>query len=144
MTRITIDVPDVPYPGDRSTATFFRTAARNLRGKDSPGGSNVRGTVALLLERTAHALDGEDIADFGRDPMRFAPDGRSVVEELTYAERQALPPVYHQPVWYDLCTPKLWACAVCWDEGEMSGWPCKAAERDGGPIAEYAGLDRTY
>ena len=74
MTRITIDVPDVPYPGDRTTAAFFRTAARNLRGKESPGGSNVRSTVAVLLERTAHALDGEDVADFGRDPLRLAPD----------------------------------------------------------------------
>lgn len=143
MNRITIDAPDVPHSGTKPTATAYRTAARNLRHRYSPGGSNTRATVALLLERAAHALDGQDTPDYDRDPLLKAPDGRSVIEELTFAERQALPAVYHQPVWYDLGTPSLWICSVCWDDGEMTGWPCATARRDGGPIAEYAGLDAT-
>lgn len=57
-------------------------------------------------------------------------------EELpgTLAERQALPPQFHIPVWLDTCTPKAWVCAVCWDEGETCRWPCKTAAEHGGEI----------
>jgi hypothetical protein len=146
--KVTVEVPTVPYSGGRPTQRDYRTAAANLRGRYSPGGSNVRATVAALLDRVAAAIDEAEQHPAAEphpplDALRLAPDGRSVTEELTYPERQALPPVYHQPVWYDLATPAAWICSVCWDEGRTDGWPCTVASRDGGPIADYAGLDAT-
>ena len=139
---VTIEVPEVPYPGGSTTPEFFRRAARNLRSRESVGGSNLRATIATLLERTAHAIDGGVPMPPSTDLSR-APDGRYVIEELTYADRQALPAVYHQPVWCDLATPATWICSVCWDDGVTHGWPCGPAARDGRPIADYAGLEAT-
>jgi len=54
-------------------------------------------------------------------------------EELpeTLAERQALPARFHVPVYDDTMTPKSWLCAVCWEEGMVSAWPCETAARNG-------------
>lgn len=49
----------------------------------------------------------------------------------TLAERQALPPRFHVPVWDDTLTKPVWLCAVCWDEGETSMWPCATAAKNG-------------
>lgn len=149
--RVMIDVPEVPYPGSRTTAQFFRGASANLRGRYSPGGSNVRGTVADLLDRVAGTLEAANAGDVrltsdplpDRDPLRLAPDGRSVNEELTYLERRALPAVYHQPFWDGNASPAAWICQVCWDDGVSHAWPCTPAKRGGGAIADYAGLDQT-
>ena len=54
---VTVDIPDVPYPGGRSTQHSFRKAAENLRLDYPAGGSNVRATIALLLDRVAEAMD---------------------------------------------------------------------------------------
>jgi len=143
--RATIDVPDVPYPGGRTTAEFFRTAARNLRGRYSPGGSNLRDTIAVLLDRTAAELDAATgttpTPPAAGDGLRVAPDGRPVAD-LTYTERKRLPAIYHQPAWLDLGRPR-WVCRVCQDDDHADSWPCAPARRDGGPIAEYAGLNAT-
>ncbi|WP_214103178.1 hypothetical protein [Acrocarpospora catenulata] len=52
----------------------------------------------------------------------------------TLEERRALPARFHTPVWLDTCTPKVWVCAVCWDEGQTYGWPCKTAVEQGGEV----------
>lgn len=64
--RVTIDVPSVPYPGSRTDAYFFRTAAWNLRNGYDLGGSNLRDTVAVLLDRVATGLDGAPPKPGGR------------------------------------------------------------------------------
>jgi hypothetical protein len=134
--KVNVDVPDVPYPGSRTTQHFFRGAAEKLRNGIDAGGSNVRNTIAALLDRTAAAMD-ESV------DVYVAPDGRSVIEELSYEERQSLPGEYHQPYWVDTATPKSWVCAVCWDEGVSHGWPCEPACRDGAAVARAGGLRRT-
>lgn len=138
---VTIDVPAVPHAAGRPLAADLRTAARKLWHGYAPGGSNVRDTVATILDRVAHALDGADLTT-DRDPLTVAPDGRPVAD-LTFAERTELPAVYHQPVWLALGDRSArWACRVCQaDGGTVMSWPCPPARRDGGPIAEYAGLD---
>ncbi len=58
-------------------------------------------------------------------------DGGDSLWELDDAVRWALPPAYHRPVWLDTCTPKGWFCACCWDESQLSQWPCVVAARHG-------------
>lgn len=64
-----------------------------------------------------------------------APD-RPCLEELpeTLEERQKLPARFHTPHWLGDCTPTAWVCAVCWDEGSATRWPCKAAAEHGGEV----------
>ena len=147
MTRVMVDVPDVPYPGGRTTSQFLRTASRNLRCTYSVGGSNLRATIAELLERTAQALDIDGDVKLSTDPLPddrtldTAPNGRSVVA-LSLAERRKLPAVYHQPSWDGTSVPR-WICTVCQDENGADSWPCRPAQRNGAQIAEYAGLNAT-
>ena len=109
-------------------ASWVHALASQLEQQWSRGDDRLR-TAAWYLRKMADAIAVTE-------SLRKAPDGRSVVEELTYAERKALPGRYHQPVWMGLATPSTWICLVCWDEGEQAGWPCKAAERDGAEVAE--------
>lgn len=55
--------------------------------------------------------------------------------ELDDVLRQALPPAFHRPVWIDTCTPKGWFCACCWDEAEVTQWPCAVAYRHGNYVS---------
>lgn len=56
--RVTVRVPSVPYPGPNDTdASFFRGAADKLRRNLDAGGSNVRNTIAELLDRVADQLN---------------------------------------------------------------------------------------
>lgn len=57
-------------------------------------------------------------------------------EELpeTLEERQQLPARFHVPQWMGDSTPKSWNCAVCWDEGTATSWPCAAALEAGGEV----------
>lgn len=66
----------------------------------------------------------------------------AVVAELTDAERVALPPADHQPVWMGLTRPSAWICRVCWSEdGSMRAWPCEVARAHGAEVARAGGLD---
>jgi hypothetical protein len=63
--KVTIEVPEVPYPGpEDSTQSHFRRAAEVLQydrftGKDirNVSGSNVRRAIAELLQRVSDAMD---------------------------------------------------------------------------------------
>lgn len=57
-------------------------------------------------------------------------------EELpeTLEEREKLPPRFHVPHWLDTCTPRSWVCAVCWDDGITTSWPCATAMKHGGEV----------
>lgn len=54
---IEVPTPHVPYPGDRTQAHFMRTAARNIRNEQRPGGYNVTTAVIQLLNDTANAME---------------------------------------------------------------------------------------
>lgn len=57
-------------------------------------------------------------------------------EELpeTLEERRKLPARFHVPHWMGDCTPTAWVCAVCWDEGTVTRWPCEVAAEQGGEV----------
>jgi hypothetical protein len=131
--KITVQSPEVAYPGGHSHQHYMRTAARNLRQDFPAGGSNVRASIASLLDRVADAMDAAP-------DLTRAPDGRSVHEDLTAAERRALPGAYHQPYWDGCGDPHLWLCTVCYDDGEVNGWPCDTATREGKAAAKAGGL----
>lgn len=52
----------------------------------------------------------------------------------TLEEREKLPARFHVPCWDGNGKPNLWICAVCWDEGTVSQWPCKVASEQGGEV----------
>lgn len=44
-------------------------------------------------------------------------------------QRFALPPTYHRPVYLETLRPPGWFCAACWDESQLTQWPCMVADR---------------
>lgn len=52
----------------------------------------------------------------------------------TLEERQQLPARFHVPRWDGDGKPNLWLCAVCWDEGTVTQWPCETAAEHGGEV----------
>lgn len=52
----------------------------------------------------------------------------------TLEERQQLPARFHVPRWDGDGEPNLWLCAVCWDEGTATQWPCATAAKHGGEV----------
>jgi hypothetical protein len=65
---------------------------------------------------------------------------------LTSEERKSLPAKYHQPHWEGLGTPHMWICAVCWDDGSVTSWPCEVANtgNNGREIAIAGGLEYSW
>ena len=57
---LTIDIPEMPHKAAGSTdATYFRNGAGRLRDGYHVGGSNMRATVATILDRVADALENQ-------------------------------------------------------------------------------------
>lgn len=51
--------------------------------------------------------------------------------DLTDEQRRALPARFHTPHFDDLGKPTMWLCRVCWGDGWVTQWPCKAAFQHG-------------
>ncbi|KAB1979270.1 hypothetical protein [Streptomyces triticiradicis] len=49
-------------------------------------------------------------------------------------ENEKLPPRFHVPVFDDCGQPNAWLCAVCWEEGQVVGWPCATATKYGAQV----------
>ncbi|MER5420366.1 hypothetical protein [Streptosporangium roseum] len=65
--------------------------------------------------------------------------GYEALIDLTLEQRELLPARFHVPHWLDTCTPQSWVCAVCWDEGATTSWPCTAAMKNGGEVFTSTG-----
>jgi hypothetical protein len=48
--------------------------------------------------------------------------------------RAALPARFHIPVWDGTSSHPSFLCAVCWDDGECTSWPCATAAAHGGEV----------
>lgn len=57
----------------------------------------------------------------------------------TLEEREQLPARFHIPRWDGDGEPNAWLCAVCWDEGTATSWPCNAARKNGGEVFTSTG-----
>jgi hypothetical protein len=125
---ISIRAPHVPYgPEHLADAQYIGSAAQHIEDGYKVGGSNLTATVVSLLREVQRALLVEPI-----DP--------EATFELTYAERVALPPAYHQPFFDGLGVPHSWLCAVCWDDDLVTSWPCEPATAGGVELAAHLGL----
>lgn len=83
-----------------------------------------------------NAEAGEPVEHEGcqrRATLLHAPDHPhyELVAGFSLEENAALPPRFHVPVFDDLGKPNSWLCAVCWDEGTVTGWPCATAIKYG-------------
>lgn len=98
---------------------------------------------ALVVEGAAPIAAFQEVVKLHRraysEPVKAilleAPD-HPHYEELpdTLEEREKLPARFHTPVWMGDSEPTAWLCAVCWDEGTATGWPCKTAAEHGGEV----------
>lgn len=61
--------------------------------------------------------------------------------DLTDDERRALPARFHTPQFDSLGKPNAWLCRVCWGDGWVTQWPCKAAQENGTQVFTHAFVD---
>ncbi|MFF1544143.1 hypothetical protein [Streptomyces sp. NPDC058291] len=54
-----------------------------------------------------------------------------ILASFSLEENAKLPPRFHIPVFDDCGVPNSWLCAVCWEEGVVTGWPCATATKYG-------------
>lgn len=68
-----------------------------------------------------------------RATLLRAPDhpGYEILAGFSVEENAKLPARFHIPAFDDLGTPKAWLCAVCWEEGISTAWPCATATKYG-------------
>ncbi|TMS00136.1 hypothetical protein [Nonomuraea basaltis] len=110
--RLTLLIEPIKPEGERKGSKDYTEAIREVeRAYRNSYSEPVR---AILLE--AQDMPGYDML----------PD--------TLEERQQLPARFHVPRWDGVGEPNLWLCAVCWDEGTVTQWPCKAASEHGGEV----------
>lgn len=88
----------------------------------------------------------EDLCPHCKAGCPTAPEGVTVdtAYELDPDVRHALPPQFHQPMFEGLATPTAWLCAVCWDDGQVTRWPCHVASAHGPEVAEAIGARWTW
>ncbi len=68
-----------------------------------------------------------------RATLLQAPDhpDYEILAGFSLEENAALPARFHVPVFDDCGKPNAWLCAVCWEEGVVTGWPCATAVKYG-------------
>jgi len=54
-----------------------------------------------------------------------------ILAGFSLEENAKLPARFHVPVFDDCGVPNSWLCAVCWEEGQVVGWPCATATKYG-------------
>ncbi|WP_329521226.1 hypothetical protein [Spirillospora sp. NBC_01491] len=86
--------------------------------------------------RTADGKPVEHEECAARAQIVEAPDapGYEDLAEMTLEHKAALPARFHVPVFEALGSPQMWLCAVCWDEGTTSRWPCATASEKGAEV----------
>jgi hypothetical protein len=57
LTQITVDVPELRFPGARSQDTFWSNAAWNLENGYPIGGGGVKEAVAFVLKQIGEQLE---------------------------------------------------------------------------------------
>ena len=68
-----------------------------------------------------------------RATLLHAPDhpDYEILAGFSLEENAKLPARFHVPVFDDCGKPNAWLCAVCWEEGVVTGWPCATAVKYG-------------
>ncbi|OUD03370.1 hypothetical protein [Streptomyces swartbergensis] len=68
-----------------------------------------------------------------RATLLHAPDHPhyELLAGFSLEENAKLPARFHVPVFDDCGVPNSWLCAVCWEDGVVTGWPCATATKYG-------------
>ncbi len=68
-----------------------------------------------------------------RATLLHAPDQPhyEILAGFSVEENAKLPARFHVPVFDDCGRPNAWLCAVCWEDGVSSQWPCATAVKYG-------------
>lgn len=87
----------------------------------------------------ANVAAGEPVEHDGcaqRATLLHAPDhpDYEILAGFSLAENEQLPARFHVPVFDDCGVPNAWLCAVCWEEGQVAGWPCATAVKHGAKV----------
>ncbi|WP_406227456.1 hypothetical protein [Streptomyces anthocyanicus] len=88
------------------------------------------GTCRTLAE-AGNPVEHEGCAQ--RATLLHAPDHPhyEILAGFSLEENAKLPARFHVPVFDDCGKPNLWLCAVCQEEGVVTGWPCATATKYG-------------
>jgi hypothetical protein len=80
-----------------------------------------------------------------RATLMQAPDhpDYELLAGFSLEENAKLPARFHVPVFDDCGMPNSWLCAVCWSEGEVTGWPCATAVKYGTQVFTPLGKAET-
>ena len=83
-----------------------------------------------------NAAAGEPVEHDGcaqRATILHAPDHPyyEILAGFSLEENAKLPARFHVPFFDDCGVPNSWLCAVCQDEGTVTGWPCATAIKHG-------------
>lgn len=114
-------------------AFWVEARAKFLAAKSTAADPNACGTCRTKAEA------GEPVEHDGcqqRATLLHAPDHPyyEILAGFSLEENQALPPRFHVPVFDDCGVPNSWLCAVCWEEGQVVGWPCATATKYGSQV----------
>lgn len=127
---------DIAWIGDAlRDARDLLAEIKRLRATLAPAGEAEGETAVAKAMKEVAKLHYGAYSEPVRAILLDAPD-HPWVEELpeTLEERRQLPARFHIPMWLDTCEPKSWICAVCWDEGTATSWPCETAATNGGEV----------
>jgi hypothetical protein len=71
-----------------------------------------------------------------RATLLHAPDHPhyEILAGFSLEENAKLPARFHVPVFDDCGVPNSWLCAVCQEEGVVTGWPCATATKYGAQV----------
>jgi len=77
-----------------------------------------------------------------RATLLHAPDHPyyEILAGFSLEDNEKLPARFHVPVFDDCGKPNSWLCAVCQDEGTVTGWPCATATKYGTQV--FTPLDK--
>lgn len=102
--------------------------------------ANACGTCRKAVEAGGTVVHEECAA---RAVLLSAPDYPDYEDllDLTDDERLALPARFHTPQFDSLGRPNMWQCRVCWGDGWVTQWPCKAAQENGTQVFTHAFVD---
>lgn len=97
---------------------------------------DIRSSAGPRTDETVPAPAAATPAIAGHPAVLIPPPDMPGYDELPdgLEARAALPARFHIPVWEDTSDRAAFLCAVCYDEGESSLWPCATAARNGDQV----------
>jgi hypothetical protein len=109
---------------------WVEARAKFLAAKSSHADPNACGTCRSNAEAGKPVVHDECAQ---RATLLHAPDHPhyELLAGFSLEDNEKLPARFHVPVFDDCGIPNSWLCAVCQEEGVVTGWPCATAIKHG-------------